>query len=254
MLRSKVQYIFTWVSLAVLLICGILLMAASWNGILSDEPSPPLMVMLWVLMSASGIFLFMLAIKKAHRQWIDEERSLKDRELLSEKMQSGKKDPSNNKPDLDFAAMARKLVRRIPENASLEDVGKGLLKNLARDLEIMSGVFYVRTEKEFEIGSSYALASEAEPYHFKEGEGLTGQVARNQQLMVLTQIPEEHLEVYSGLGKSKPSYLAIVPLIHKNRTVAVLECSGYRYDSSDMENMFRIFSRELMEKISPNLK
>ena len=48
--------------------------------------------------------------------------------------------------------------------------------------------------------------------------------------MVLTRLPEDYLEVYSGLGKAQPSYLAIVPLIHKGRTIAVLECSGYRYD------------------------
>jgi hypothetical protein len=61
------------------------------------------------------------------------------------------------------------------------------------------------------------------------------------------------MDVYSGLGKARPAYLAIIPLIHKNKTVAVLECSGYKYDPHDIENMFRIFSRDLMDKISPNL-
>ncbi len=71
--------------------------------------------------------------------------------------------------------------------------------------------------------------------------------------MVLTQLPEDFLEVYSGLGKAKPAYLAIVPLIHKSRTLAVLECTGYRFDPHDIENMFRIYSRDIMEKLSPNL-
>ena len=67
--------------------------------------------------------------------------------------------------------------------------------------------------------------------------------------MVLTSLPEDYLEVYSGLGKAQPSYLAIVPFIHKGRTMAVLECSGYRYDPHDIENMFRIFARDLMDKL-----
>jgi hypothetical protein len=253
MLQSKIQYILTWVALGVLLICGILLMAFSWNSIVSNPPSPSLMVLLWILLSSSGIFLFLLAVKKAHRQWIDEERGQKRKEAGENGISSLKKDHSKENQVLDVAAMARKLVRRTPEKASLEEVGKELMKNLARDLEIMSGVFYLRKRGRFEAVTSYALASHSEPYQFKEGDGLTGQVARNQQLMVLTRLPEDHMEVYSGLGKAQPAYLAIVPFIHKNKTVAVLECSGYRFDPHDIENMLRIYARDLMEKLSPNL-
>lgn len=243
----------TWVALGVLLISGILLMAVSWNGIISTPPSPSQMVILWTLMSSSGIFLFMLAVKKAHRQWIDEERSMKEKETEEAALLSRKKDSSKENQALDFGGMARKLVRRTPENASWEDVGKGLLKNLSRELEIMSGVFYLRKKAGFEVTTSFALLSHTEPYTFKEGDGLAGQVAKNQELMVLTQLPEDYMEVYSGLGKAKPAYLAIVPFIHKNRTVAVLECTGYRFDPHDIENMFRIYSRDIMEKLSPNL-
>lgn len=254
MLRSRLQYILTWVSLVVLLTGGISLLILSWNGILTNAPSPVLLILIWISMAASGIFLFMLAVKKAHRLWIDEERSLKEKDA-DEKLKSiQKQDPSKDREVMDFAATARKLVRRTPENASLEDAGRGLLKNLARELEIMSGVFYVKKKGQFEATSSYALASSTEPYSFKEGEGLTGQVARNQQIMVLIRLPEEHMEVYSGLGKSKPAYLAIVPLIYKNKTVAVVECSGYRHDPHDIENMFRICSRDMIEKLAPNLQ
>ncbi len=92
-----------------------------------------------------------------------------------------------------------------------------------------------------------------ENYTFKSGEGLSGQAAKNQQVMLLTRLPEGHLEVYSGLGKAPPAYLAIVPLVHKGKTMAVLECSGYRYEPDAIENMLRIFARDLMDKLSPNL-
>lgn len=253
MVQSKLQYILTWVAFVVFLFCGILLLAFSWNSITSSPPSPFQMVLIWILMSASGIYLFMLAVKKAHRQWIDEERNMKDRESESKKISTEKKDTAKENPRLDFGAVARKLVRRTPDKASLEEVGKALLKNLSREMEIMSGVFYLRKKGSFVAIASFALASHSEPYTFKEGEGLTGQVAKNQQIMVLTQLPEDFLEVYSGLGKAKPAYLAIVPLIHRNRTLAVLECTGYRFDPHDIENMFRIYSRDIMEKLSPNL-
>ena len=157
------------------------------------------------------------------------------------------------KRTMDFAAIARKIVRRTPENAALDELGKGLLKNLARELEIMSGIFYLEKNGSFEAVSNYALVGSHQPYTFTSGEGLTGQAARNQQLMVISQIPEGYTEVYSGLGKAMPSYLAIVPLIHKGKTIALIECTGYKYSPQEIENMFRILARELMNKLSPNL-
>jgi len=119
---------------------------------------------------------------------------------------------------------------------------------------MMSGVVYTRQEDVFQLAASFALASPTEPYTFREGEGLSGQAAANQEIMILTSLPEGHLEVYSGLGKSAPAYVAIVPLVHQNRTIALIECSGYRFDPHDIETMFRIFARDLMIKLSPFIK
>jgi len=254
MLKSKLRYIMTWVTFGMLLTSGLGLMIVSWNGIISGFLSPSLMVLLWISMSASGIYLFMLAVKKAHRLWIDEQRRKKLLETRQGKSSSPAKSSTKEKQALDIASTARKLVRRIPDDLPLESSAQVLLKNLAKELEIMSGIVYVREKNTFKSVATFALVSSLKPYSFNEGEGITGQVAANQQIMVLTRLPEEHLEVYSGLGKSEPTYLAIVPLVQNNRTVAVLECTGYRYDPHDIESMFRIFARDLMAKISSDHK
>ncbi|RLD91491.1 MAG: hypothetical protein DRJ29_14020 [Bacteroidetes bacterium] len=253
MRRTKFQYILTWVSLVLMIICSTLLVAYAWNSKITGPISPSLMMMLWIGIAASGIFLFMLAVKKAHRLWIDEERYLERMEQESKKKSFRTSGSSREKKELDFAAAAKKIIRRIPENIAQEQLGKLLLKNLARELELMSGIFYREHKEVFKAEATYAMASTTEPYTFKSGEGLSGQVAKNQQLMVLTHLPEGHLEVYSGLGKAPPAYLAIVPLVHKGKTMAVIECSGYRYDPDAIENMFKILARDLMDKLSLNL-
>jgi len=250
MRKSTLRYIFTWVSMLLLLTGIVFLVAISWNSRVTGNFSPFLVVMLWFLTSASGIYLFLLAVKKAHRQWITEKRDLEKALASVEKSAAARE---SRKPAMDFSAIARKLVRRTPENAALKDIGEGLLLNLARELEIMSGIFYLEKEGHFEAVSTYALVASTEPFEFKLGDGLTGQAARNQQLMVLSRLPEGHLEVYSGLGKAPPSYLAIVPLVHRGRTIAVIECSGYKFSPNEIENMFRILARDLMNKLSPNL-
>jgi len=253
MRTSKFRYILTWVALVVMMICSTLLVVSAWNSQIIGTVSPPLIVILWTGISASGIYLFLLAVKKAHRQWIDEERNLEKERISARELKSRKSRSTHENKALDFAAAARKIVRRVPENIAPEQLGKLLLKNLARELEIMSGIFYRENKGEFIVEATYAMATSAEPFTFKTGEGLSGQAARNQQLMVLNRLPEGHLEVYSGLGKAPPAYLAIVPLVHKGKTIAVLECSGYRYDPGDIENMFKIFTRDLMDKLSLNL-
>jgi hypothetical protein len=253
-MRLRIQYVMTWVALGVLLTAGLLLMVLSWNGAVRGAPGYVLMALLWICISASGIFLFTLAAKKAHRLMVNEERRLKQVRAERDERRETSKSPSADQHSFDFAATARKLVRRFPEGGSLEASGHEMLKNLARELEIMSGILYIRKRTVFEAVSTYAIASPAGPEPFREGEGLPGQAARNRQIMMVTHFPEEYLKVCSGLGKSEPLWLAIVPLVHKNRTIAVVECSGFRHDPHDIENMFRIFARDLMEKLSPNLK
>jgi hypothetical protein len=246
MTRSRWRYIFTWIALAIVLAGPALLMVLSWNNLFPGASSAALMIMIWILVSASGIFLFMLAVKKAHRTWINESRLL---ERQPERM-AREKEKTAGPQKFEFAALARKLVRRIPEGASLEKAGEVLLQNLAREVEIMAGIFYVKKKGQFEATSTYAIGPSGEPPSFKEGEGLAGQVAKNRQVMLITRLPEDHLEVFSGLGKARPAYLAMVPFVRRNRTVAVMECSGYRYDPHDIENLLRILSRDLMQKRS----
>ena len=253
MRTSRFRYILTWVALVVMMICSTLLVVSAWNSQIIGTVSPPLIILLWIGISASGIYLFMLAVKRAHWEWIDEERNLEKERISALEKKSRKSQSTHKNKALDFAAAARKIVRRVPENIAPEQLGKLLLKNLASELEIMSGIFYRENKGKFIVEATYAMATSTEPFTFKTGEGLSGQAARNQQLMVLNRLPEGHLEVYSGLGKAPPAYLAIVPLVHKGKTIAVLECSGYRYDPGDIENMFKIFTRDLMDKLSLNL-
>ena len=110
MRKSRLRYILTWIALAVLLICGILLVAVLMEQYRSSlHPSPSSWSMSLVLISASGIFLFMLAVKKAHRLWIDEERSLKEHEAGKQRRFSiRKKEPFKGEPGPGFCLHRQK--------------------------------------------------------------------------------------------------------------------------------------------------
>ena len=193
--HKKIQYWFTWISLAVFHMAGFGLMLFSWNGVVRGQAFPWAMILLWAAMSASGIYLFMLAVKKAHRRMINEERS-KEQEAKEARDGIPKGHmPKRDQDTLDPATASRKLLRRIPDDITLDELGKELMPLLARELEIMSGVYYVRKKDSFHPVATYALASSGEPYVFKLGEGLSGQVASKGTIRVLSQLPEGHKQV-----------------------------------------------------------
>jgi hypothetical protein len=257
-LKSRIQYIMTWVCLGVLILSAVFLMIVSWNsGLsgrgLSGRGLSALTLLFWVLISASGIYLFMLAVKKAHRLMVDEERRLRrEAEELNIERRESRHTGDQESREFDFTAIARKLVRRIPEGEGPASWGDELLHNLASELEIMSGIVWVKKKDRFVVGATYALPLAEEPAPFRDGEGLHGQVAVNQAPQILTRLPEDHLKVYSGLGRSAPSYLAIVPIVKNHRTLGILECSGFKFSPGQIESMCKVFTREISEKLSKN--
>jgi hypothetical protein len=238
----------TWVALGVLVLAGFALMVLSWNGTVSGKPRPVMMIMQWLLICAAGIYLFLLAVKKAHRLWVTEERRRQQSEAIARRSAREEGSRTKDKKKLDPTASARKVLRRLDPESLPEDFAKALIDNLASELEIMSAVVYLRDKKIYRPLASYALVASEEPYSFREGEGLSGQAAESMQVRVLTQLPEAHREVYSGLGRAEPAYLAIAPFTKGGKSRMLVECTGYRHEPHDIENMFKILTRELSAK------
>lgn len=235
----------------VIILDGLALLILSWNGHFTNEASPWLLVMLWVPLAAAAIYLFFFAARQTLTDYTQ------NRALISEASLAEKDTPHqnhklrSNSEAINIEAASRKLIRGIVNENSMEEKGTLLLKNLAKELEIMSGLVYFRGRGGvFKAEASYAISIKDEPYKFKEGEGLTGQVAKNRQVTVLNNLPDEFPEVSSGLGNGKPGYLALIPVIKNNETIIVIECAGFKYEIKDLERVFQVFSRELSAKFS----
>lgn len=60
------------------------------------------------------------------------------------------------------------------------------------------------------------------------GEGLVGTCAKEKQPINLTEIPEGYISITSGLGDTKPNNLLLVPVMHENLLIGVLEIASLR--------------------------
>lgn len=77
------------------------------------------------------------------------------------------------------------------------------------------------------------------------GEGLVGNVAIEKQTIHLEEIPDNYLEITSGLGQASPKTLLIVPLKVEDKVFGIIEIASF--------NTFKPFEVEFVEKIGESI-
>ncbi len=243
---NKQEYLLSWAALLVILLSGTFLVLVPYLDLPTFKINFILSLISWTLIAVSSIYLFTLASRSNLLISLTQpEQDKKEKTVSRENRQKEKPEQES----LDIQAISKKIVRRVSAGDNPEEWGRQLLSILVSEIELMSGIFYYKNDKNiFESLTTFAYPHATSPYSFKEGEGLTGHVAKSKQVTVFRSIPDEYTEVFSGLGKGKPSYLAVVPFVKENKTIAVLELAGFRFSGDNLEQLFQIISRELVDK------
>lgn len=60
------------------------------------------------------------------------------------------------------------------------------------------------------------------------GEGLVGQAWAEKDIVFITEVPEEYIQIKSGLGESSPKCICIVPAILNDKVEGILEFASFR--------------------------
>jgi hypothetical protein len=134
---------------------------------------------------------------------------------------------------------------------SIEKFTEEILKGIALELNLVQGLFFINNSKTelYELQGRYAYFSEENPHNFKEGEGLSGQVAKSQTVLNVTNIPDGYITVLSGLGKSYPKYLMIIPTIWDGHCNGIIELASFNEFSQEIVKLFTDMSTELGDSI-----
>ncbi len=113
------------------------------------------------------------------------------------------------------------------------DKAKILLTQLANYLEAAMGAVYRAEHRpqerhiEFMTGYAYHIP-DSDTLKFEFGEGLTGQVAKEQRPLHLAQVPQGYTQVQSGLGSASANALLIVPIINQyKQTQYIIELAAF---------------------------
>jgi hypothetical protein len=141
--------------------------------------------------------------------------------------------------EVNFKEWADNLLKKAKKE-NIEAFAESLLGLLSKEFEVVQGLYFNLEKKSgnFIKMADYAYYSDVPPREFMIGETISGQVAKNQKVMKITDIPEGYITVLSGLGSSSPSNLLIMPLINENETIGIVELAFFREPIEKEMNFF----------------
>jgi len=141
-----------------------------------------------------------------------------------------------------------KFSRMLQGQKDLLTVGRLILSELAPVVSAQHGVFYVLepTRESLRLLASYAYDKPgAIGTHLEMGQGLIGQCAVEKQKMLLTNPPQDYVQISSGLGHAAPHNIIVLPVVFEGQVKAVLELASFETFKPTHE----AFLDQLMESI-----
>jgi methyl-accepting chemotaxis protein len=108
-----------------------------------------------------------------------------------------------------------------------------LIITLVKYLEINQGGLFLLEEegddKFLELASMYAYdRKKFQERRIEMGQGLVGQCFMEKEAIILKEVPDNYIAITSGLGKSNPRFLLLIPVMTKDDIVGVIELAAFR--------------------------
>lgn len=119
----------------------------------------------------------------------------------------------------------------IRSHKSVTELAKYSLRFLAEYIDSGVAAFYLFDKQEtmLTMVAGYAVSGEKLLAHsIPLGKGLAGQAALEQKMMLLDDVPAGYLTISCGLGESVPKHIVIIPLLHNDTLVGVLELGSLK--------------------------
>ena len=143
----------------------------------------------------------------------------------------------------------------IQEKYDLKEFGDILLEHLIDYVGANQGGFFIMDDEvnALELSSFYA-------YHRKKimrkslepGEGLLGQAFLDGKILYFTHIPDDYIEIGSGLGGAKPTSLLILPLKNDTKVEGIIELASFKEFPEHYQEFLEKVGRAIAVRIRSN--
>ena len=144
-----------------------------------------------------------------------------------------------------------RFVAILQQNTTdINALSKLVIAELVRYLKAEIGGLYVYEEriKADKLVLTGVFAYDKQKFIDAEvtiGEGIVGTVALEKELIYLKKIPDNYIQISSGLGQAKPTVLLVVPLLMNNKLFGAIELAGFKE--------FKDYEINFVEKLAENI-
>ena len=140
------------------------------------------------------------------------------------------------------------LLRKNSDN--LKEMADQAISQLVKYCDLNQGALFIKEQdKEGDylyLVSCYAYSRKKHlQAKIRPGEDLPGQCYLEKETIYLTDVPENYINITSGLGEATPRNIFIVPLIFNQEVFGVIELASFK--------LFSKHEQEFVEKIAENL-
>jgi signal transduction histidine kinase/CheY-like chemotaxis protein len=133
------------------------------------------------------------------------------------------------------------LARELRGELEPSEAATRAVRVLARHIEApVAALYYADDQKHLRLLGRHALVSapdDALSPSFRPGDGLVGQAALQEDIIVIAAPPADYLRVRSGLGESAARAIVLVPLLHLGKVTGVLEFALFKPWSDDLREL-----------------
>jgi methyl-accepting chemotaxis protein len=146
-------------------------------------------------------------------------------------------------------ALIGEVMRGTGED--LKIISHRIISTLIRYLDANQGGIFILNDDNpndiyIELMASFAYSRSR--FHQKRiglGDGIIGACFLEKQSIFMTKLPEDYMEIRSGLGTANPSSLIVVPLKMEDKVIGVIEIASF--------NVLQEHEIEFIEKVSENI-
>jgi methyl-accepting chemotaxis protein len=127
-------------------------------------------------------------------------------------------------------ALFAELLRK--HNDSLDAMGNVIIAELIKYIGANQGAFFLQDDQTKQLRILSAYAYDRRKYLHKAlqpGEGLVGQVFLERSRIYLTEIPEDYVDITSGLGHARPRCILVIPVQANRQIYGVIELASFDY-------------------------
>lgn len=139
-----------------------------------------------------------------------------------------------------------KFADILRQENDIERLSQKIISNLVKYIDAVQGGIFIIKDNAIKLMACFACNKEQiQQTEFLRDEGLIGRCIIEGKTMNIDNVPEEYVQINSGLGGQAPTHLLIAPLKQNEETIGAIELAGF--------SAFEAHHIQFIEKVAENI-